>query len=155
LRGADPRNLASGSRSGLVTSTDRWYKSRVISRPTGETHVSIVRRTVVAATAAAIAVTAFPHAAAAAGSSRHCPAIACSVTVNFPGGTLSVDVDAGNVAGTVGTFKVWRNGASAIACQGTFPGPGGVRSYVCRGLPAGTYNGLVQGPAPTAVGLRW
>jgi hypothetical protein len=95
----------------------------------------------------------FPLAALAAGGSAHCSAKTCHVGVdNFPGGTISVDVDVSG-SGT-GVFVV--TGPSGFQCSGSFPASGGVRSFVCRGAPAGLYEAGVTGPAgPSAVGLRW
>ena len=102
------------------------------------------------AVAAAIA---FPLTAFAAGGSAHCSAKTCQVGVsNFPGGTISVDVDVSG-SGT-GVFVV--TGPNNFQCSGSFPASGGVRSYVCRNAPAGTYVAGVDGPSgPSAVGLRW
>ncbi|MEU1812419.1 hypothetical protein [Micromonospora aurantiaca (nom. illeg.)] len=95
----------------------------------------------------------FPQAALAGGGSSNCTANKCSVGVaDFPGGTISVDVDVSG-SGT-GVFVV--SGPNNFKCSGSFPASGGVRSYVCRNAPAGVYAASVSGPSgPSAVGLRW
>jgi hypothetical protein len=117
---------------------------------------AVVRRVAVAATAAVVGITAFPQAALAAGSSRSCAGVSCSVQVtNFPGGVISVDADVSGANPQVGQWKLWKTGSSAFTCvQSSFPASGGVRSWTCS-APRGNYTAQVWGPGPTKIGIRW
>jgi hypothetical protein len=113
---------------------------------------SCVRAGVIGAVTVAT-ISLFPLAALAAGGSAHCSASQCEIAVaQFPGGTISVDVD---VSGS-GNGRFLVEGPNGYECGGSFPASGGVRSFVCRSAPAGGYGAGVSGSAgPSAVGLRW
>ena len=89
----------------------------------------------------------------AAGSSAGCTGSSCSVSGHgFPGGTLSIDADTGG-SGTA----LWAvDGPNGYRCSTRFSAAGGVRSWTCRGVPAGTLFATVAGPAgPSVIGIRW
>ncbi|MBU2667943.1 hypothetical protein KOI35_30970 [Actinoplanes bogorensis] len=114
-------------------------------------------RLAVVGVVAAVGVSTLPQVALAAGSSNTCSFRTCSTTGrNFPGGTISIDADAGGTLGGSDTGH-WglSDAGSPIRCQADFPVTGGLRSWTCTGVRAGTVTATVVGPAPLKIGVRW
>jgi len=96
-----------------------------------------------------------PSAAMAAGASKTCKFRTCPLTVrNFPGGTISVDADSGGTADTA-FWGLTDSTSPNPRCSTSFPTNGGVRSWTCSGIHAGTVTVILTGPAPLAIGVRW
>jgi hypothetical protein len=105
---------------------------------------------------AVIGASSLPQAALAAGNSNTCQIRTCSVSApNFPGGTLSVDADAGGTTGTATAFWAVTDSNSPVQCSATFPVRSGVTSWTCSGVARGTVSATLSGPAPLKIGLRW
>jgi hypothetical protein len=105
---------------------------------------------------AALGVSSLPQAALAAGNSNTCQIRTCSVSAaNFPGGTLSVDADAGGTTGTATAFWAVTDSNSPVQCSATFPVRNGASSWTCSGVARGTVSATLSGPAPLKIGLRW
>lgn len=74
---------------------------------------------------------------------------------NFPGGTVSVDVDAG---GTERAYREWTLSANFTpSCKASYTSIDPPRSWVCHNVPAGTLSLKASKYATqwADIGLRW
>ncbi|MFD8492560.1 hypothetical protein [Amycolatopsis sp. NPDC059657] len=72
----------------------------------------------------------------------------------FPGGTISIDVDAGRVDGPVGPNETLSWSLQGVpGCRTTFTVDAPPQSWVCRDVPAGSYT--LQAIAPGSYRYNW